>query len=866
MTATTWDVANVPITPITTTEQLTELSHVVSSGVRFAVDTETHAETSFQDGLWSKLRVIALAVKFQDESYHGYVIDVRDIDSSALTTFMSSIPVADAWNANFDQRVLKLAGCDVVSWRDAMFTDSLLHSGLAGFEFWHGLAFSAKKFLGIDMSGKGSTQTSYDGVTDLTDEQITYAGRDAVITMRLAEHLDSIVKAEGLTIPVDLEQSARPFILSMMEHGLPFDYAGWQNEVIAKHVEGRDIALATLANLSGGGDVTLFGESETPSWNPDSDAPTRDALNTWAKDAVLKFTGGRLLTKVDKLDKTTLKQIDHPITKALLKYRDHAKVLTTYGDNLEKFIYDDGRIHPQYKQGGVVATGRLASDKPNAQNFAPAMKKYFRAPSHIVDGQVVPRAFVYADLSQAELRVLAQVSSEERMREMFRLGGDFHARTAADMFQIDMDGIKASDPEVYSNNRKKAKGVNFGIPYGLGAAALATNLTVNNKLPTTTAEAKAMLDKYALAYPNVDRWLGIRDKYVKEIAANPGRVDWALTLALHELWISAESTRRSFKRTNKRIPTGVELAELVEPDSSLRTRLTATLGREPSPEELATERAEKAERYDWAFTYDRPVVLRPDGSVWSFESRTLTGRRRLLTVSTDSSVSDKFEGVITSAVLTIATSDKENVAQIRAEFSAIHNIELPVGVKRCQKNPGEDDKSFRARSSEFRKRERLSVVKAFEGGNKSLKYALVKFVQERMGDEAVLGYLLPMALTDQVRSKGNQYRNHPIQSLVADIGLAYYAELHQQLPKFREAFPVQAVHDSIAIECDLAQAAEICLLVQDTLERAMARWCPDVPAKADADIRISLSDDDVLQVEEIEAKIAEIVNRDTVAH
>jgi DNA polymerase-1 len=861
MTATPWDVTGVPITPITTDAQLSELADAVSKGVRFAVDTETHAETSFQDGLWSKLRVIAIGVKFADDSYHGYVIDVRDLDIAALAPIMASIPVADAWNANFDQRVLRLAGCDVASWRDAMFTDSLLHSGLAGFEFWHGLAFSAKKFLGVDMTGKGSTQTSYDGVTDLSQEQVMYAGRDAVITLRLAEQLDQMVEAAGLTIPVELEQGARPFILSMMDHGLPFDYQAWTDEVIAKHIEGRDAALATLANLSGGGDVTLFGESEMPSWNPDSETPTRDALNTWAKDAVMKFTGGRLLTKVDKLDKTTLKQIDHPIAKALLKYRDHAKVLTTYGDNLEKFIWDDGRIHPQYKQGGVVATGRLASDKPNAQNFAPAMKKYFRAPAQCVDGQIVPRVFVYADLSQAELRVLAQVSSEERMRDMFRLGGDFHARTAADMFKVDMDGIKDTDPEAYSNNRKKAKGVNFGIPYGLGAAALATNLTVNNKLPTTTAEAKAMLDQYAKAYPNVDRWLGDRDKYVKEIAANPGPVDWKLTLALHELWAAAETVRKSFKRSNKRNPSGLELAELVEPESTLRTRLTAELGYDPSAEEIATERTAQAERYDWAFTFDRPVVLRPDGSIWSFESRTLTGRRRVLSVPTDSSVSDKFEGLITSAVLTIATSDKEAVAALRAEFAALHNLPLPVGVNRGPASSGRPSAEARAAASEFRKRERVSIVKAFEGGNKPLKYALVKFARERMGDEAVLGYLLPMALSDQIRAKGNQYRNHPIQSLVADIGLEYYAELHRQLGQYRDAFPVQAVHDSIAIECDLAEAAEICRMVKATLEAAMSHWCPDVPAKADADIRVSLSDDDVISEDEIAAKLEELTGR-----
>lgn len=858
MNATQWDPTTVPITLINRPDQLPELAAAVSSGLRFAVDTETHAETSFANGLWSKLRVIAIAVKDADDSYRGFVVDARDIPISDLAPIMAAIPEADAWNANFDQSVLRLAGCDVAAWRDAMFTDSVLHSGVAGFDFYHGLAHAAKKFLGVSMDGKGSTQTSFDGVTDLTAEQVSYAGQDAVITLRLAETLDALVDSSGLRTPVDLEQAARPFIYSMMEHGMPFDYPAWTSEVIAEHILGREAALATLANLTGGGDVTLFGESTTPSWNPDSDTPTRDALNKWAEAAVKKFTGGRLLTKVDKLDKTSLKQIDHPVAKALLNYRDHAKVLSTYGDNLEKFIHEDGRIRPQYKQGGVVATGRLASDKPNAQNFAPAMKKYFRPRPHEVDGRPVPRAFVYADLSQAELRVLAQVSVEERMRELFRLGGDFHARTAADMFQADMDTLKTSDPEAYSNNRKKAKGVNFGIPYGLGAAALATNLTVNSKLLTTTQEAADMLANYAKAYPKVNEWLTIRDRFVKDTAANPGPVDWNETLHLHELWLNGESLRRSFKRKNRRNPSGVELSELVEPESSLRTRLTEELGYAPSEEEMGVERSYQARMYDWAFTFDSPVVLRPDGSVLSFESRTITGRRRLLTVATDSTTMDKFEGVITSAALIICTSDKENVAALRAEFAAIHSLELPVGINRIPKSSGRSSQEARSTASEFRKRERLSVVKTFEGANKPLKYALIRFVRERMGDEAVTGYLLPMALSDQIRAKGNKFRNHPIQSLVADVGLEYYAALHELLPRFRDAYPVQAVHDSIAIECDLDEAPELCALVKKTLEDALAHWCPDVPAKADADIRLSLSDDDVIEVADVPAKLAEL--------
>ena len=828
-----------PVELVTQESELSKVYADIKKSLRVAVDTETHGETSFLNGLWSKLRVIAIGIKLPG-SYKSYVVDVKDISVESLANLMATIEVADAWNANFDQAVLELYGCDVKSWRDAMFTDSIIHSGITGFEFWHSLAHSAKKFLNVEMLGKGSTQVSFDGSTPLTEEQIRYAGFDALITLMLAEKLDSIVSEKGLEIPVDLEQKARPFILQMMNNGMPFDSESWNSEVIKYHEKGRADALLELANLTGGGEITLFGETNEPPWNPDSDQPTREALNTYAREAVHAYTKGRDLNSSDKVDKTTLKQIEHPLAEALLRYRGHAKVLSTYGDNLNKYIHN-GRIRPQYKQGGVVATGRLASDKPNAQNLDPAMKKYIRPPDRVTpSGEKVKRAFVYADLSQAELRVLAQVSNEERMRELFRLGGDFHARTAGDMFRVDMDELKEADAEAYSLYRKKSKGVNFGIPYGLGAAALATNLSVNSGVLTTASEAQAMLDSYAKAYPNVNGWLSARDDFVKNCMGKHDIIDWNSSFTLHEQWNKVDSARKVFKKHNGRFPSSLEILESLY-----------------SSDELSSDdfKDSKLKEVNWVLSFDRPVLVTHEGDPFVFESRTLTGRRRLFAVPLDSSPKDKFEGIITSAAILICTSDKQPVADLRQRFADRHYLDLPKGIYRCKKKPNESDRDYRNRSFEFRKRERIAVVKAFEGAKKPLKYELLRFVEENLQDDngniigasAVRGYLLPMAFADQIKAKNNQFRNHPNQSLVADIGFQYYADLYEILQNYTEAYPIQAVHDSIAIECDLSEAFALRDAVQQSLENAMAYWCPDVPAKADSDVRTSLADRDVIE-------------------
>lgn len=860
----TWDPSGYPITFIVSADRIPLLADALARAERVAVDTETHSATTFDDGLWSALRIVAVALKHTDGSYEAFVVDVRDVPTSALAPVLGKIENADAWNANFDDRVLELAGCPITSWRDAMFTDGLLHSGAAGFEFWHGLAFAAKKYLGIELAGKGTTQTSYDGESDLSEEQVRYPGCDALVTLRVAEILDERVAKHGLAVPVALEQAARPFILEMTKRGLPFDMEGWRREVLEEHEHGKADALRQLADLTGGSEITLFGESDTPSWNPDSDPQAREALNKWAAAAVKEFTGGQLLEKTDKLDKIVLKQIKHPVAQELLRYRNHSKVLSTYGENLDTFIGADNRIRPRYKQGGVVATGRLASDRPNAQNFSPLMKPYFRPLVEVLpDGTEIPRCFVYADLSQAELRVLAEIAGEERMREQFRLGGDFHARTAGEMFNVNMDELKDSDPATYGNNRKKAKGVSFGIPYGLGAEALATNLTVASKLETSKEEAQEMLKRYAQAFPAVDAWLTARDRFVKETAKNSTGVDWELSFHLYELHSAAAPVAKSLKRRLGRPASVEEISYEVMPDARLEKELENKLGHEPNTEEVEAARAAHISDVTWALGFDAPVVLRSGGAPWFFESRSLTGRRRLFTVPMDSSPSmkGKFEGVITSAVLTVCTSDQERVAALRAEFADATSLDLPVGVNRLPRRAGEKDFQYRNRSWQHRKSERMACIKTFEGKNKRRKYELLKFVREHMGAEVVESHLLPMAFEDQVRSMGNRFRNHPIQSLVADVGLQYYADLHARLKRYRNAFPVQAVHDSISIECDLAEAEELCREVQEALQSALAQWCPNVPAVADADIRLSLADEDVVSFKDIPGLLAKLASQ-----
>ncbi len=197
-------------------------------------------------------------------------------------------------------------------------------------------------------------------------------------------------------------------------------------------------------------------------------------------------------TNADVLEKLKEK---HPIVPAVLDYRMLTKLHSTYAEGLLKVIGPDGRIHTTF-QNMVTATGRLSSTEPNLQNIpvrtelGSEIRKMF-----------VPRAgwvFVDADYSQIELRVLAHIAGDERMREAFTSGEDVHRITASQVF-----GVPLAD--VTAQMRRSAKAVNFGIVYGISEFSLAEDIGVSRQ------EARAYIDSY------LEKYAGVRDYMARTV-------------------------------------------------------------------------------------------------------------------------------------------------------------------------------------------------------------------------------------------------------------------------------------------------------------------------------------------------------------
>ncbi len=190
----------------------------------------------------------------------------------------------------------------------------------------------------------------------------------------------------------------------------------------------------------------------------------------------------------------------HPIVNEILKYRALQKLKSTYCEGLLKVIDNDGRIHSTLNQT-ETRTGRISSAEPNLQNIpvrtelGRELRRFFNAK----DGYVL----VDADYSQIELRVLAALAKDENMINAFISGADIHSITASQVLGVPLQ-------EVTPNDRRKAKAVNFGIVYGIGAFSLSQDIG------TSVVEADRYIKGYLANYSGVAAFMENSKSSAKE--------------------------------------------------------------------------------------------------------------------------------------------------------------------------------------------------------------------------------------------------------------------------------------------------------------------------------------------------------------
>jgi DNA polymerase-1 len=391
-------------------------------------------------------------------------------------------------NIKYEIIILRREGIDLKGiYLDTMVASYLLNPA----KFNHNLGDIAIEYLGrkmtpiSDLIGQGAKEITMDKVE--IDKVAPYACADADIVLRLAEFMLPKLKEKGLEELFHKVEMPLVSVLAQME------------------MEGVLIDKEYLASLSGdfaaeldelGKKIySLAGEE----FNINSPKQLSYILFEKLKLPVIEKTKTGYSTREEVLKKLAL---DHKLPELLIKYRELAKLKSTYIDALPLLVNPQtGRIHTSFNQT-VTATGRLSSSEPNLQNI-PVRTELGRKIRKAFIPKKEGRVLLSADYSQIDLRVLAHVSGDKSLRDAFSKDEDIHARTACEIFGV-------AKKEVTSEFRRIAKTVNFGLSYGMSSFGLAQDLGISIQ------EAQEYITKYFQRYKGVKEYIDKTIKATKE--------------------------------------------------------------------------------------------------------------------------------------------------------------------------------------------------------------------------------------------------------------------------------------------------------------------------------------------------------------
>lgn len=391
-------------------------------------------------------------------------------------------------NIKYDYLVMKNYG---VEFPDVYF-DTMIASFILQQDGAHNMDALSEKYLNYkpisikELIGKGKEQISMDKVDiDIAGE---YAAEDADITLQLFHRIKyELGKVNLLKLCNDIEFPLIKVLSEMEFEGFKVDdkilaELNKQTEKLIKEYEAK------------------IYESAGEKFNINSTQQLAEILFNKLNLTPSRKTKTGFSTDVKVLEEL---KYQHEIAMQLVDYRVLTKLKSTYLDGLKKAINPKThRVHTVFNQV-AAATGRISSNDPNLQNI----------PIRTEVGRSLRKAFVprdknfcimSADYSQIELRIMAHFADDENMINAFKRNHDIHTETSMRIFNLH------SKSDVTPGMRRKAKEVNFGIIYGIGAFGLANRLEIKN------SEAKEIIERYFREYPNVRDYMERTKKFAHE--------------------------------------------------------------------------------------------------------------------------------------------------------------------------------------------------------------------------------------------------------------------------------------------------------------------------------------------------------------
>ncbi len=464
------------------TEDITAIVPELSQKKILAVDTETTGLDPFVD------KVILFQIGDRKDQY---LIDTRVVDIEPLRGILESTKIPKVLhNANFDYKfILNNFGICMENMIDTMLIEMVIRNGLKKSGF--GLKDLIADYFGETIS-KEERLSFVNHKGEFTERQLEYAKNDVIYPLRILERQIPIVVREELEFTAKLECQVVASFGDMENNGFLLDKGRWQGLIVEAEV-GRDKAKEKLDNIFRKfAPNDLFGFVDI---NYDSDQKLKDVLKRLLQSET-DLSEQEIEEKLPDTSRETIIALDHPVKNLILEYRSHQKVVSTYGDGFLRFIHPKtGRIHCNFRQLGAES-GRVSCTKPNLQNIKAGSD--FR--NSFIAGP--DRKMITADYNGCELRIIAEASQDPVFLKTFRKGGDLHSIVASTMFKAKVD------KEKNKHLRKAAKGINFGLAYGMGAQGLAAIIGDDSKSDDENlTEAQAMLDQYFKSYPDIKKFL-----------------------------------------------------------------------------------------------------------------------------------------------------------------------------------------------------------------------------------------------------------------------------------------------------------------------------------------------------------------------
>lgn len=479
----------------------------LTSAEVFAFDTETDS----LDYMVANLVGVSFATEEGVAAYvpvaHDYLDAPQQLDRDWVLEQLKPILEDDnqakvGQNLKYDASVLARYGIEMKGIKHDTMLASYVYNSVGGKHDMDSLALRFLQHSCISfeqIAGKGKKQLTFNQIE--LDQASPYAAEDADVTLRLHNRLMENIEQDAKlkAIYQEIEVPLVPVLSRIERTGVLIDdmKLAAQSQEIALRLDELEQKAYEIA------------EQE---FNMNSPKQLQVLLFEKMGLPVIKKTpSGTPSTNEEVLQELAL---DYPLPKVILEYRGLAKLKSTYTDKLPKMINPvTGRVHTSYHQA-VTATGRLSSTDPNLQNI----------PIRNEEGRRIRQAFVAphgykimaVDYSQIELRIMAHLSGDKALLDAFQQGKDIHAATAAEIMGTTID-------QVSSEQRRRAKAVNFGLIYGMSAFGLAKQLGIPR------GEAQDYMNKYFERYPGVMQYM----EDTRSAAAEQGYVETIFGRRLH---------------------------------------------------------------------------------------------------------------------------------------------------------------------------------------------------------------------------------------------------------------------------------------------------------------------------------------------